>query len=64
MTDKKKPGFDPAELDRLLKELDLPRQAPAAPGDSEYFNPWNMGKKKASGTKRIYCSSLPDELPE
>ena len=62
MADMKKP-LDPAEIDKILKELDQDRPA-KEPKDAEYFNPWNMGKKRTPGTKLVYCNSLPDKLPE
>ena len=62
MADMKKP-LDPAELEKLLKELDQERPAKESK-DSEYFNPWSMTKKRSPGSKRIYCNSLPDKLPE
>ena len=43
------------------KPQDTPLREEKAP---EYFNPWNMSKKKPSGGKRIYCNSLPEKLPE
>ena len=65
MAEKKNPGISPAELEKLLRELELPQEKPVREDKSpEYFNPWNMSKKKPSGTKRIYCNSLPDKLPD
>ena len=61
MTEKKKP-LDAADIEKLLRETS---PAPARETkDAEYFNPWSMGKKRAPGSKRIYCNSLPDKLPE
>ena len=62
MADMKKP-LDPAELEKLLKELDQDRPAKESK-DSEYFNPWSMTKKRSPSSKRVYCNSLPDKLPE
>ena len=65
MAQKKIPGVTPAEYEKLLQELELPQNPPAREGKApEYFNPWNMSKKKTPGMKRIYCTSLPDKLPE
>ena len=62
MADMKKP-LDPAEIDRILKEMDQDRPA-KEPKDAEYFNPWSMTKKRSPSSKRVYCNSLPDKLPE
>ena len=62
MADMKKP-MDPAEIDKLLKELDRDRPV-KEPKDAEYFNPWSMTKKRSPSSKRVYCNSLPDKLPE
>lgn len=62
MADMKKP-LDPAELEKLLKELDQDRPV-KEPKDAEYFNPWSMTKKRSPSSKRVYCNSLPDKLPE
>ena len=61
MTEKKK-SLDAADIEKLLKDV---KPVPARePKDAEYFNPWSMGKKRTPGSKRIYCNSLPDQLPE
>ena len=62
MADMKK-SLDPAELEKLLKELDQDRPV-KEPKDAEYFNPWSMTKKRSPSSKRVYCNSLPDKLPE
>ena len=66
MSEKKNPAIKPGEFEKLLKELELPQDTPAPREgkNPEYFNPWNMSKKKSSSIKRIYCASLPDKLPE
>lgn len=63
MANKKKLSFDPAEYEKLMKQLEQFRQTPENPsGDPGYFNPWNLSKKKIPG-KHIICTSLPEELP-
>lgn len=61
---KKMPDFSRDELEKLLKQLDQGKNAPA-PSDEDlrYINPWNVSKKRASA-KRTICASLPEELPE
>ena len=62
MIEKKKP-LDTAELEKLLKEAEKDRPV-KEPKDAEYFNPWSMTKKRSPSSKRVYCNSLPDKLPE
>ena len=63
MTNKKKQGFDPAEFEKLRKQLEQFRVEPDKPlKDGTYFNPWNLSKKRTSG-KQTICASLPEELP-
>ena len=62
MAEMKKP-LDPAEIEKFMKELEQERPA-KEPKDTEYFNPWSMGKKRSPAAKRVYCNSLPDKLPE
>ena len=64
MAEMKKP-LDAADIEKLLKGAEPARKNPAKElKDAEYFNPWSMGKKRTPGTKRVYCNSLPDRLPE
>lgn len=64
MANKKKTGVDPAEFEKLQKQLERFRADPEKPGDDGgWFNPWNLSKKKISG-KQTICASLPEELPE
>ena len=61
MEKRKKTGFDTGEYEKLMKQLEQFRSAPEKSGDSGYFNPWNLSKRKTSG-KHTICSSLPEEL--
>lgn len=55
---------DPEEMERLLKELEGKGVKPEQPLlDSEYLNPWNLGKKKIRGKTSI-GAKLPSKLPE
>ena len=64
MAEMKKP-LDAADIEKLLKGAEPARKdASKELKDAEYFNPWNMGKKRTPGTKLVYCNSLPDKLPE
>ena len=62
MEKKKKTGFDTGEYEKLMRELEQFRTNPEKPGDTGYFNPWNLNKKKIRG-KHTICASLPEELP-
>lgn len=64
MANKKKLSVDPAEFEKLQKQLEQYRVDPAKPlDDGGYFNPWNLSKKKPAG-KRSICANLPEKLPE
>lgn len=55
---------DPKEMEELLKELKDKGPKQEQPLlDSEYLNPWNLGKKKIRGKTSI-GAKLPTELPE
>ena len=54
---------DPQEMERLFRELELQRGSiDRSLEDSEYLNPWNLGKKKIRG-KTFVSAKLPDKLP-
>ena len=54
---------DPQEIERLFRELELQRGSiDRSLEDSEYLNPWNLGKKKIRG-KTFVSAKLPDKLP-
>lgn len=64
MANKKKLSADPAELEKLQKQLEQFRADPdKGIGDGGYFNPWNLSRKKMTG-KLTICANLPEELPE
>ena len=47
MAEMKKP-LDAADIEKLLKGAEPARKNPAKElKDSQYFNPWNMGKKRS-----------------
>lgn len=54
---------DRLELEKLFRELELQRGKNDRPADdSEFLNPWNLGKKKISG-KTFVSAKLPNKLP-
>ena len=54
---------DPLEMERFFRELELQKDSlDRSLEDSEYLNPWNLGKKKIQG-KTFICAKLPDKLP-
>ena len=65
MMAEQKQAWSNVDLDELLKDVETIWEISdqKSKGD-EYFNPWNKNMKKKSGSKRIYCDSLPDKLPE
>ena len=53
---------DRQELEKLLQELELLKSKPDRPDDTEFLNPWNLGKKKITG-KTFVSARLPNKLP-
>lgn len=60
----KLPRPDPDELEKLMKDLEgCGRKPEKTVPDSEYLNPWNLGKKKIRG-KTSVGAKLPTKLPD
>ena len=54
---------DLQEMERLFRELEFQKGSfDRSLEDSEYLNPWNLGKKKIRG-KTFVSAKLPDKLP-
>lgn len=55
---------DPKEIEEMMKEMQerAPKQEQPLL-DSEFLNPWNLGKKKIRG-KTSVGAKLPTKLPE
>ena len=54
---------DLQEMERLFRELELQKVSfDRSLEDSEYLNPWNLGKKKITG-KTFVSAKLPGKLP-
>ena len=59
-TNEKRP--DRQALAKLRQELELQKGRLDRPDDTEFLNPWNLGKKKITG-KTFVSARLPNKLP-